>query len=287
MTAPTSLLSSVGQAAKDILANSPEEASAAPELASHVKNAQGHARTWLDSTSHSVEEPLHAIRSFTATYMDTTAAHLAELAASVKAGGTGAQSAKAQLVQQLQDAKAALAELRSRLSRGHDAVNTLDRDLAADVAAFNGDMTAISTKIASDEELQKQLGHDIGEQLAKLKALQEALTHLNVLASGPDFSSLMNQSMQIAAEQCYLKALVKRLGVLVGSVAAAEDALVAIGNALSQTQGILDNVLDSVTRATATPSFLTARLNVIKNNFRDLGNQLDHLLGTTAEGAHS
>ncbi|MCF3106962.1 HBL/NHE enterotoxin family protein [Streptomyces roseoverticillatus] len=287
MTATTSLLSSVGRAATDILDNSPEATEAAPELAGHVEKARGHARTWLESTSHGLEEPLRASRAFIAQYTGTTAPRLADLAASVKSGGTEAQPAKAELLRLLQAAKASLADLQNDLTRGHDAVNSLGEGLAADVSDFNGDMAGISAKIASDEQLQRQLGRDIGEQMAKLKALQEALTHLTVMASGTDFGSLMSQGFQLAAEECYLKALVKRLGVLVGSVTATEDALVAFGNGLSGTQGILDDVLESVTRATATSSFLTARLNVVLNNFRDLGTQLDRLLGTAAEGARA
>ncbi|MEH6374146.1 HBL/NHE enterotoxin family protein [Streptomyces sp. KLMMK] len=273
MTATTPLFPAVRRTAQDILDTQLGDTSGFPELSAHVEKLQGHARTWLDSTQHTVEEQLRTVQAFTTQYVGDTAPRLTELAS----------LARADFVALLQSTKTALEDRRHDLVSAHDAVSNLDQALTADVSAFNEDMNAVSAKIASDQGLQEQLGKDLATQLARLKALQYAATHLMVLASGNDFSSLMSQSFTLAAEECYLHQLIKCLAALKQSVCEAETALRALGTGLDETCGIIDNVATSVNKtATVSKAFVTARLNATVKNVNDLAGHLCQLLDEEA-----
>ncbi|MYT27613.1 MULTISPECIES: HBL/NHE enterotoxin family protein [unclassified Streptomyces] len=294
------VLSAVDQAAQNVRDGQVGDASAVPGLQEHVDAAKSHAATWLDKTRTSVREPLSLTRSLVSYYLGTAAGRLAELTPQAEAGD---QAAKDEFVTHLQRVKGDLDIFQQRVTANTAEVNELNRAFTADASRFAEDLNTIAAVIATDqrmaEELRGQaqalrdkiaearrwenvgwilgpLGYGIariwGDNIADIDGLERRIAELERESGGKD--------QQAAA----VSALTGRLTALSHSVSLAVNAMTTLGNSLNVTSGHMANAIASVSGTSPSyKGFVTALLDTVAANFRDLGSQLDTLLGASRE----
>lgn len=296
----STVLSAVDQAARNVRDGQVGDTSAVPGLAGHVESARSHARTWLDTTRQGAEKPLRASQLFVSGYLRDTAKRLTELTPRAESGD---HAAATEFVNLLQTAKTSLGDLQRRVAASISDIGTLNHAFTSDAALFAADLTSISEIVATDQRMAEELGH---QAQALRDKIDEARRWENVgWILGPigwgiariwgdniadvnglerRISELQKESGDKNRQAADVSALTARLTALTHSVSLTVNAMTALDNSLTVVSNQLTNVLTSVTGTSPSyKGFVTALLDTVAANCRDLGDQLTALLGAPAQ----
>ncbi|GAU65835.1 hypothetical protein SSP35_02_02020 [Streptomyces sp. NBRC 110611] len=294
------VLSAVDQAARNVRDSQVGDASAVPGLQEHVDAAKSHAGSWLNKTRTSVGEPLSLTRSLVSSYLGTDARRLAELTPRAEAGD---QAARDEFVTRLQRVKSDLDTFQQRVTANTAEVNELNRAFTTDASRFAEDLNTISAVIATDQRMAEELRHQaqaLRDKIADARRWENVGWILGPLGYGiariwgdniADIDGLERRISELEGESgdkdrqaAGVSALTGRLTALSHSVSLAVNAMTTLDNSLNVTSGHLAGVITSVNGTSPSyKGFVTALLDTVAANFRDLGSQLDMLLGASNE----